>query len=607
MKLVNVKISNFRCYQQEIELAVDDLTTLIGKNDVGKSTILEALEIFFNNATVKIDPSDANVYNGSKEVVITCVFEDLPEQIVLDSGASTNLKDEYLLNEQGNFEIQKVFDCSKKTPTFETFIIALHPIEESFNNLLDLKEKDLQNLVKQLGLEVSLKGNPGMRKALWASKGELKIEKMSIAISKHKEDGKRLWDQIESYLPFFALFQSDRNSSDEDSEVQNPMKAAITAALSEVQEDISRIQLKVKEKAEEIANNTYEALKKLDPRLAKTLAPQFIPPTPARWNSLFSVKMDTDDGIPLNKRGSGVRRMILVSFFKAEAERRLRTSKKRSIIYAIEEPETAQHPNNQRILIESFKSLAGEDGCQVLLTTHSPGLASELPVESIRYINQVEDKLSIETGIDVFADVAMALGLTPDSRVRLLICVEGPTDVQALKCLSSAMHLDDPSIIDLSKDPRIAFIPLGGSTLKHWVAHQYLRNMGCKEFHLYDADDPSYVKSAEKVNKRGDGSYAVVTSKYEIECYLHPDAIKAGCGVEVEVLDGPNAQGFTIPRLFADAYHIAKKLDGRPKDTTAKSYLAQNAFPRMTTQMINERDELKEVEGWFRKITEMMS
>ena len=89
-------------------------------------------------------------------------------------------------------------------------------------------------------------------------------------------------------------------------------------------------------------------------------------------DGLFSVNMKTDEGIPLNKRGSGVRRLVLVSFFKAEAGRRLRTSNKRSIIYAIEEPETSQHPNNQFLMIESFKSLADEVGCQILLSTAQP-------------------------------------------------------------------------------------------------------------------------------------------------------------------------------------------------------------------------------------------
>src|SRR5690606_4062603 len=114
-------------------------------------------------------------------------------------------------------------------------------------------------------------------------------------------------------------------------------------------------------------------------------------------------------------------------------------------IYAIEEPETAQHPNNQRILIDSFKALSEDSGCQVLLTTHSPGFACSLPQESIRYVSRHgETKMpQIQSGIDVFGQVAEALGVTPDSRVQVLVCVEGPTDVLAFKALSDALHKVD--------------------------------------------------------------------------------------------------------------------------------------------------------------------
>ena len=79
MKLKRVRIENFRCYQ-DITICIDNLTTIIGKNDIGKSSILEALEIFFNNETVKIDPTDVNIYSGdNKTVSITCDFTCLPE------------------------------------------------------------------------------------------------------------------------------------------------------------------------------------------------------------------------------------------------------------------------------------------------------------------------------------------------------------------------------------------------------------------------------------------------------------------------------------------------------------------------------------------------
>ncbi|VVE18446.1 DNA replication and repair protein RecF [Pandoraea capi] len=54
MKLISLAIKNFRCYREEMIVPISDLTTLVGKNDIGKSSILEALEIFFNNDTVKI-------------------------------------------------------------------------------------------------------------------------------------------------------------------------------------------------------------------------------------------------------------------------------------------------------------------------------------------------------------------------------------------------------------------------------------------------------------------------------------------------------------------------------------------------------------------------
>lgn len=48
MKLKTIYLKNFRCYKDEVSIEFDDLTTFVGKNDIGKSTVLEGLEIFFN-------------------------------------------------------------------------------------------------------------------------------------------------------------------------------------------------------------------------------------------------------------------------------------------------------------------------------------------------------------------------------------------------------------------------------------------------------------------------------------------------------------------------------------------------------------------------------
>ncbi|MGO5940209.1 ATP-binding protein [Akkermansia muciniphila] len=605
MKLKNIYLKNFRCYQNEISIEFDDLTTFVGKNDIGKSTILEALEIFFNNDLVKIESSDANIH-GDKNVVIACDFCDLPSELILDSGEITNLDEEYLTLSDDTLQIKKVYDCSKSKVTPTTYIVANHPCVQEFENLISLKEKDLQKIIRSKGINAPLKGNPSMRKAIWHSTPELNIQKTEIEVSKIKEEGREIWSKISSYLPSYALFQSDRSSQDSDGEVQNPMKMAIQEAISEVQEEINAIQKKVQDKAMTIAQQTQNALKSIDRNLANQLTPKFTPPLPAKWNNLFSIAMDTDEGIALNKRGSGVRRMILVGFFKAEAERKLCNSKKKNIIYAIEEPETAQHPNNQKILVNSFKEISKSEKCQVILTTHSPGLAQELPIDSLRFIDRNEEGYPIvKSGEDVLSSIVETLGMLPDTNqnIKLILCLEGPTDIIAFKAFSRCLRTKYSEIINLETDNRILVVPLGGSTLKHWVEKQYFKKLGCPEIHIYDNDVNKYQKHIKEVNKRGDASWGTLTRKYEIENYLHTDAIKAIYHIDV------NTDQQNVPNKFASAYYEANKdkLDKAWNDNTAKKRLSKVFTDAMTCDLLEERDPDGEVKGWFEKMASILS
>lgn len=57
MKIKKVILTNFRGYKSTTEINFNDLTVFVGRNDVGKSTILEALDLFFNEGkgTIKFD------------------------------------------------------------------------------------------------------------------------------------------------------------------------------------------------------------------------------------------------------------------------------------------------------------------------------------------------------------------------------------------------------------------------------------------------------------------------------------------------------------------------------------------------------------------------
>ena len=115
--LRKMKLKNFRGYR-DFELNFDDSINVIigrndiGRNDIGKSTILEALEIFFNSEKIKMDPSDLCAYAGeSTTIEIVCCFDAGSGTILIDSTCTTNCRDEHLLNEDGFLEIKKTWNC----------------------------------------------------------------------------------------------------------------------------------------------------------------------------------------------------------------------------------------------------------------------------------------------------------------------------------------------------------------------------------------------------------------------------------------------------------------------------------------------------------------
>lgn len=72
MKLRKVHLKNFRGYKDS-EFSISDLSAIIGRNDVGKSTILDALDIYFSDVAVEV--ADKCVYEDENmNIEIICAF-----------------------------------------------------------------------------------------------------------------------------------------------------------------------------------------------------------------------------------------------------------------------------------------------------------------------------------------------------------------------------------------------------------------------------------------------------------------------------------------------------------------------------------------------------
>lgn len=400
MKIKEVSIRNFRGYTDETTVSFNDLTVFVGRNDVGKSSVLEALDLFFNEGkgVIKYDKGDINIISEDSEFIVSISFTDLPEKVVVDATYETSLKDEYLLYDDTTLKIIKKFNGSKCTGTF---IRALHPINIECADLHSKKRNDLKDIIEMHGIDCDGKNvNSKMRKAIWQHyQDKLQLETVDIDVTVG-DDTKKIWEKLAAYLPLYSLFQSDRQNSDGDKEIQDPLKVAVSQFLQdqELQQILNDVASKVESRLREVSERTLEKLKEMDPSIADSLKPVIPSASNLKWADVFkSVSITSDEGIPINKRGSGVKRLILLNFFRAEAERRQQENNNSGVIYAFEEPETSQHFANQKILAKALKNLAHTPNTQIILTTHSGIFVKDLEHSDLRLVIEDEHNKTIKT------------------------------------------------------------------------------------------------------------------------------------------------------------------------------------------------------------------
>ncbi|MBJ7267311.1 AAA family ATPase [Idiomarina abyssalis] len=555
MRLKSVKLTNFRGYQETTVIPINEaMTGIVGRNDFGKSTILEALAIFFEAEGAKADKNDINCFRlaeGDSHFQIACEFDELPERLILDEQIETTLVDEYLLNSDGNFEVVKTFKATTSGKPDKTYIRCDHPSDEGLENLLGLKIGDLKALGKKCGVEEAVPDKrvaSYWRQAIRFSAQPLKVTDTLLDVDKGlSTEGKSVWGKIQDQLPTFALFKADRESSDGDAEAKNPLQQAVKDAQAAMQAQIKALEKQIEQSVLDVADRTLEKLREMAPELANELTPRF--KDKPKWT--FNFTLDGENGIPINKRGSGVRRLILLNFFRAEAEKVV-TGSQRNVIYAIEEPETSQHPNYQVMLMKALLNLANQDNRQILVTTHVPALAGLIPIEGIRFVSKNDDGIPIVKmpSDDVLKEAAESLGVLPETgmeRARGVVLVEGKSDVTFLrhttKTLKEAGHigasLDDAEIVPLQTG--------GSGNVKHWVTHKLADALGLPWCVFLDSDvggDPAQVKSIQKrkAEVEAQGRAFFSTRKREIENYLCPDLIETESGKKVAYTDTCDAK-----------------------------------------------------------------
>lgn len=616
-----IYIKNFRGYKEQTIYLHDNLNVIIGKNDVGKSTILEALEIFFNNETVKIDVTDLSKKRNQEtdtDITIQVSFQMVAGKSYTIDTIPTYLSNEYLLDSDKYLTIRKVWSASAQTITtksLKTYIVADYPQEKFTTPLVNKKITELKRDLLAFNnshdtASVNKTISSHIRQAIY-NFSDIQVSDLSeTLIPIDAEDGKKIYDAIKNDFPLYFLFKADRENKDSDSEVQSPLKAVTKSILATMQTQLEELKAQVVSATEEVGHRTIAKLREMNPEIADELIPNV---STKAWDTLFSFTFEDEDGIPINKRGSGVRRLILLNYFRAEAENRRIND--RTVIYALEEPETAQHPDWQIMLYKALVELSDKPNTQIFLTTHSPSLGTLVPLSNIIFLYKENNELRIETNdVTILERVTDSLGITPNieiskvySEIKLIICMEGPTDIEFLKNICTSCFN-----FDLSNHPNILLMPLGGGNLEHWVHFKYLDKLpNIPQIHIYDRDVKKYGRFINRINQNHLHK-AFKTDLYEIENYIHPSLYVHCYRFSTPFVDLTNSdwksdwRNIDIPKKLSE--HLKQCYENGDshlrdyKSEQIKKKLNFELSSLLTKELLDDFGVYEEIESWVQLI-----
>jgi predicted ATP-dependent endonuclease of OLD family len=392
MKITHVIIKNFRSIE-EIEFKPRDLTTLIGPNNAGKSSVLRALEIFLNQQAPELDEWRSG--HAGEPIVVEVEFSEVKEWERNQPGVSSHvfngkvrIRATYSRTEDGKPKAQILWESYRQEETIEGWAEGA-----KFSELPDA----LKTLAKDNGIEV--KGQ--FSKANQEKLRELVRQKLPASITlgeaKWNSDGFSIPAALQQALPQARLIPAVR-SAEQDGEPGAKtsfgllLKEIILPAVAEAKEyqDLRSAVTVLEKMLRGDGVEQLEVVRMLADDLKKRLSSLIVaqvsigmepPNTEKLIGDNTTLRLDDGTATRIGMQGHGLQRALIFAMLEVLASRNARVavgnageSQSRTTVLLFEEPELFIHPHLMRHLRSALESISGADTWQVLLTTHSPFL-----------------------------------------------------------------------------------------------------------------------------------------------------------------------------------------------------------------------------------------
>ncbi|CAH0169632.1 ATP-dependent nuclease [Peribacillus simplex] len=455
MKIKWIEIENFRSIRERQRITLNsDLTVIAGKNESGKSTILQALKCFNE---YEFSEDDSSFSNERAEPEIEVCFElDAEELLITDN-------QEYDVEENSKFELI-VTRSDVSYYNGEVIDLGIKPFEENIKELLfkikqvlndnligvvpnDLiNNKDLENndeyLFKQK-FNSFLKSVPEDTQNKYLTEFD-SIKEMLKNIEDEIEKKDYFYDCINSILPKFVLFDS----------FTDILPNSFTNK-DEKQKIIERFFSITDCRSSNLFEVNGQKRKQLSNRVSANISGDFndyyhqdtvkIKVEPDGDDIYFFI-YDKDEEIPFRPEQRSKGFQWFLSFYIT-----LKAEEKNSILL-IDEPGLYLHPKAQKDILALLEKLSLDN--QVLITTHSPYLIDPDYLERIRLVNKVNGLTKIENKFykgadkDTLTPIITSIGLDITKNMTFSnegnVIVEGISDYYYLSAMRSFLGSQCP-------------------------------------------------------------------------------------------------------------------------------------------------------------------
>src|SRR5690606_17680462 len=174
MPLVQYRVRQYRAFEDTGPISIKSMFTLVGRNDTGKSTVLRALDLFFNPPKRRgIAVHETHGGNDGEPAIVELAFDPAALQstkIKIDAKNVIDIVEDGLVDENELLHIR----LTVSTARVEAFEIRIHDVDDDDLFPLALKTHDqLLQLLQRRGLPATKAGketNKEKRDALrkWA-------------------------------------------------------------------------------------------------------------------------------------------------------------------------------------------------------------------------------------------------------------------------------------------------------------------------------------------------------------------------------------------------------------------------------------------------------